>query len=457
MSQSTNKSLLLAQDRLNTQLSFLNGGSTQEPEILIKEEKNTGVITFNRPKQLNAFSLDMFTATLISLEAFESSGHVNMIHLQGKGRAFGSGVDIRDILQIVTDPLRKSEFDYRLPIAYNLIYFIGTMKTPVISFMDGITIGGTCCSSALSHFSIATENTRLSFPETRFGHFCDAGASFFLSRLNGNIGKYLALTSKPLSAEDVLFSGIATHFVPSNQLIALKNSLVNLDCPSKETINRTIEQFAVKPGHIATSYTLFGERRDIINRCFQFNTVAKILEALKKEGSKFSLETIDQISQGSPISVALTLENIRRGSSLSLEQCIRMEFKPWQIVPFEDDFRNGILSTIHKGKELRWSRKDCYAVNFEKDILGRYFNTEAKETLKLTSNNEDRYFTTQGRRFGLPTEGEVKRAKQGNNLDSDESIVAWFINQRNNKYGVREEVEEILARERKKNITSIIT
>lgn len=67
-----------------------------------------------------------------------------------------------------------------------------------------LLVGGTCINSALSHFNIATENTKISFPETRFGNFCDAGASFFLSRLNGNIGKYLALTSKTLVAEDVL-------------------------------------------------------------------------------------------------------------------------------------------------------------------------------------------------------------------------------------------------------------
>lgn len=68
-------------------------------------------------------------------------------------------------------------------------------------------------------------------------------------------------------------------------------------------------------------------------RCFQFDTVPEILNALKKEGSKFSLETIGQINKGSPRAIALTLENIRRGSNLSLEHCLRIDFKLWQILP----------------------------------------------------------------------------------------------------------------------------
>lgn len=106
-----------------------------------------------------------------------------------------------------------------------MLHFVGTMQTPVISFMDGVTsniqnyekslvftkylgfflVGGGCGLSVLSHFSVATENTKMSMPETRFGHFCDGGSNFFLSRLNGHLGKYIALCAQTIVAEDVLY------------------------------------------------------------------------------------------------------------------------------------------------------------------------------------------------------------------------------------------------------------
>lgn len=70
-----------------------------------------------------------------------------------------------------------------------------------------------------------------------------------------------------------------------------------------------------------------------VRSCFRFDTVGDILRALEKEGSRFSLQTIDQICDGSPLAVALTLEQIRRASELSLAQCLRMEFNSWQISP----------------------------------------------------------------------------------------------------------------------------
>lgn len=109
-----------------------------------------------------------------------------------------------------------------------MLHFVGTMRTPVISFMDGVTsniqnyeknlvftkylrfflVGGGCGLSVLSHFGVATENTKMAMPETRFGHFCDGGSNFFLSRLNGHLGKYIALCAQTIVAEDVLYGRI---------------------------------------------------------------------------------------------------------------------------------------------------------------------------------------------------------------------------------------------------------
>ncbi|KAI8062004.1 ClpP/crotonase-like domain-containing protein [Thamnidium elegans] len=348
---------------------------------------------------------------------------------------------------MTTYPSGRQELEYFVDIYFKMTYMIGTMKVPFISFMDGLTgIGSACSFSALSHFSIATENTKISIPETQIGHFCDAGSNFFLPRLNGNIGRYLALTAKTLMAEDVLFSGLATHFVDSSQLPYIKQSLIDLDNPSYNNISEVIERYSVKPDHIPTSYTLHGERRKIIDSCFQFDTVVEILEALQKEGSTFSLETINQINRGSPISVALTLEQLRRGSKLSLAQCLIMENKSWKVGPFDSDFREGVYSTMGKERAPQWSRTNYFAVDFKKDIMDRYINADIKQTLYLEGDKREFYFNAPYRGRGLPTEEEMKQVKYESNLITNEAVIAWFIDRYNNKYGVRQEVEEILKK-----------
>ncbi|KAI9253333.1 ClpP/crotonase-like domain-containing protein [Helicostylum pulchrum] len=447
MTKSTSKTISVVQDRLLTQLSFLKGDSDEEPPILTESVNNVRIMLLNRPKQLNAFSYYMVDTMLIHFKEWEKLESVDMIILKGQGGVFGAGADIKDIAQMITIPSKKECFNRYLDIFYDSFHFVATAQTPIISFMDGIAVGSAGSYGTLSHFSIATENTKMFMPETRLGHFCDAGASFYLSRLNDNMGKYIALTSQTIEAEDVLFSGLATHFVLSSQLPSLQDSLIGLKILSLDIINETIESFAVKASHVPKNYTLHGEKRETIDRCFQFDTVTEIIEALRKEGSIFSLETIKQIFKGSPVSVALTLEQMRRGSKLPLSQCLFREHKSWHVSKNEPDIHEGISSVIHK-KPPRWPRLSYANVDFKTDILEKYIDADVERALKVTSDKKDCYFTTQGRKFGLPTKEEVRQAKHENNLHSDESVIAWFINHRNNKYGIREEVKEILVREK---------
>lgn len=124
-----------------------------------------------------------------------------------------------------TNLLKRHELDYYIDTFYKIVQLVGTMNTPIVSLMNGYTsklnfytlivhgslinlhhiVGGACSLSTLAHFGVATRNTKVSMPETRFGHFCDVGSSFFLSRLNGYLGRYLALTAKTIVAEDVMY------------------------------------------------------------------------------------------------------------------------------------------------------------------------------------------------------------------------------------------------------------
>lgn len=129
------------------------------------------------------------------------------------------------------------------------------------------------------------------------------------------------------------FSGVATHFVHSSQLEALKNHLAELDKPDHDQVHEIIEEYAVKSDHQPQEYTLHGEERQIIDHCFKHNTAEEILKALRENGSKFAKDTADTILKRSPSSIKITLEHLRRGSKMSFKDCLRMEHQLWQTVP----------------------------------------------------------------------------------------------------------------------------
>jgi 3-hydroxyisobutyryl-CoA hydrolase len=103
-------------------------------------------------------------------------------------------------------------------------------------------VGGGVGISIHAPFQVATENTIFAMPETKIGYFPDSGSGFFLSRMDGELGVYLGLTSQQLKAVDVLYSGVATHYVPSARLGELEHRLASLPSPvTHDQVNRTIE------------------------------------------------------------------------------------------------------------------------------------------------------------------------------------------------------------------------
>ena len=91
-----------------------------------------------------------------------------------------------------------------------------------ISLLNGITMGGGVGLSVHSKFVIATESVKFAMPETGIGFFCDVGGSYFLSRLPGRIGEYIALTGYRLNIKDLMYCGIVTHYCPSSYLTTLE-------------------------------------------------------------------------------------------------------------------------------------------------------------------------------------------------------------------------------------------
>jgi 3-hydroxyisobutyryl-CoA hydrolase len=123
--------------------------------------------------------------------------------IKGSGRAFCAGGDVAALASWNTEGSegQQRSRDY-FALEYKLDHLIATYTKPYVAFLDGITMGGGVGLSVHAPFRIATENTLFAMPETTIGFFPDVGASFFLPRMDGKLGTYLALTSEQLKGVD---------------------------------------------------------------------------------------------------------------------------------------------------------------------------------------------------------------------------------------------------------------
>src|SRR5262249_41962293 len=157
------------------------------------------------------------------------------------------------------------------------------------ALMDGITMGGGVGLSVHAPFRVATERTLFAMPETTIGFFPDVGASFFLPRMGGATGTYLALTSERLKGVNALYAGVATHYLHSTSLPSLEARLAELRFNDDDAlpvrlqgVNDTIEEFCTGLPH-DEPILLGGELRRAIDRCFGRDSVGEIVAALQAE------------------------------------------------------------------------------------------------------------------------------------------------------------------------------
>ncbi|XP_008670923.1 probable 3-hydroxyisobutyryl-CoA hydrolase 3 isoform X2 [Zea mays] len=193
------------------------GGNSEQ--LLVEAHGNTRTLILNRPKQLNALSYAMIKRLLRCFTAYVKDDGVKLLIIKGSGRAFCAGGDVVACVQSINNDGWKWGDDF-FRDQYFLNYIIATCIKPQISLLTGIVMGGGAGVSLHGRFRVATDNTVFAMPETFLGHFPDVGASYFLSRLPGFYGEYVALTGARLDGAEMLACGLATHFVPSNEQVA---------------------------------------------------------------------------------------------------------------------------------------------------------------------------------------------------------------------------------------------
>ncbi|XP_059709418.1 3-hydroxyisobutyryl-CoA hydrolase, mitochondrial isoform X2 [Haemorhous mexicanus] len=344
-------------------------------EVLLEKKGGAGIITLNRPKALNALNLSMIKKIYPQIKTWEQDPETFLIIIKGTGgKAFCAGGDIRAITEAgkVGDKLIQDFFigEYRLNNA------IGTCKKPYVALIDGITMGGGVGVSVHGHFRVATEKTVFAMPETAIG------GGYFLPRLSGKIGYYLALTGCRLKGRDVLRVGIATHFVESEKLPALEKDLIALKSPSKEKIADLLNSYHVKCTIDQEKEFALDEHKEKINSLFSANSMEEIVKKLKQDGSPFAMKQLETLNKMSPTSLKLTLRQLREGASMSLQEVLRMEYRLSQACMKGHDFYEGVRAVlIDKDQSPKWKPAALEEVSDE--FVDNCFKPLGNDDLKL--------------------------------------------------------------------------
>ncbi|KAF7245003.1 3-hydroxyisobutyryl-CoA hydrolase, mitochondrial [Varanus komodoensis] len=205
--------------------------------------------------------------------------------------------------------------------------------------------------SVHGHFRVATEKTLFAMPETAIGLFPDVGGGFFLPRLPGKLGYFLALTGYRLKGRDVYKAGIATHFIEAEKVAVLEKDLTELKSPTKENVADILDYYHKQCKLDQEKEFVLGEHMDKINSLFAADSMEEIVQKLSKDGSPFALDQLKTIRNMSPTSLKMTLRQLREGASLSLQDVFIMEYRLSQACMRGHDFYEGVRAEDSSRKQ----------------------------------------------------------------------------------------------------------
>ena len=326
-----------------------------ESEVLTRVESGVGHITLNRPKALHALNRVMCEAMIEALLAWRSDDAVRSVLIDHAGeRGFCAGGDIRMIAESGAGDASEAKAFFM--VEYRLNHLMFDYPKPITAIVDGIVMGGGVGISEPADVRIATERTTYAMPETGIGLFPDVGGGWFLPRLPGQTGVWLALTGARLKAADTVFLGIHTHYLRADALEAFRFILA-ADPAYPIDVADGLE---ADPGEAPVEAHLAA-----IDRLFAFDTVEEIFAALEADGSEWASAQLATLRTKSPQSLKVTLRQLRLGASLpSFAENMALEYRLGGRVVRTHDFQEGVRAVVvDKDNAPNWSPADLSGVS----------------------------------------------------------------------------------------------
>ncbi len=316
-------------------------------EVLIRREGVAGFLSLNRPKAIHALTLDMVHAMTTALLEWRDDPEVSVVVIDhAEGRGFCSGGDIAFLRHSALNDGGVSGRKF-FHDEYQLNHLIFTYEKPVVAFMDGITMGGGVGISQPARFHVATENTRYAMPETGIGLFPDVGGGWYLSRLPGRIGQFLALTGARLDGAECKWAGLATHYLPHDALAEAKQRIAQ----------------GHEPGQVLAAQSVTAPEARIeanavaIARHFASDRFEDILASLERDDSEWAAKELATLRTKSPQTCKVALRQLHDSLACAdFAANMAMEYRIGSRVLTLPDFAEGVRAVIvDKDNSPRWN------------------------------------------------------------------------------------------------------
>jgi enoyl-CoA hydratase len=315
-------------------------------EILVSVAGRVGRLRLNRPKAIHALNEAMCRTMAATLADWSRDPAVELVLLDhAEGRGFCAGGDVRAVAESgKSDGVAARAFFHA---EYQINHLLFTYAKPVVSFLDGIVMGGGVGIGLPAKYRIATERTIFAMPEATIGLFPDVGGGWYLSRLPGRLGQFLALTAARLDGADAVAVGLATHYIPSDALEGVKAALV--------ADPRNIETILAAASVVPPEAAILTQRPDI-DRLFAPATLEEIFAALEADPGEWAKAVLVGLRTKSPQSCKVALRLLRDGAVRSdFGDEMRAEYGLAVHVCQRHDFIEGVRALlVDKDNAPRW-------------------------------------------------------------------------------------------------------
>jgi len=315
-------------------------------DVLFSTDRNVGRIRLNRPKAIHALTREMCDAMSEVLLAWREDPSIQVVVIDhAEGRGFCAGGDVvmlaRSGAEDASDAKRFFFSEYRL----NHLLF--TYRKPTVAIMDGITMGGGVGISLPCEYRVATENTRLAMPETGIGLFPDVGGGWYLSRLPGRVGQFMALTGARLDASECLYLGLATNYIQQASLEELHERILKAPGRIQGALGAAA---AIAPD--AKIESNLGQ----ITKLFASDRLEDVLASLEEDGSDWAQSELATLKSKSPLSCKVSLRLLAEGANRSsFAEEMRAEYALAGRIVRTHDFREGVRALlIDKDNNPQW-------------------------------------------------------------------------------------------------------
>ncbi len=316
-------------------------------DIVTAIEGRAALVRLNRPKALNAVTLEMIHALEALCHACAKDLHIYGIVMEAEGKAFSAGGDIRTIRELIQNDLAQADRYYAEEYQHN--WSLQCFRKRHVALMNGVAMGGGVGISIFGTHRVAGENMAFAMPETGIGFFPDIGGGWFLPRMPGMAGLYLGLTGHVCNRADAYYAGVVTHCIPAAQFETVKAAMIEAE-PVDPLLDGLHEHPGV--GHLE-------KHREPIGRIFSAPSLEEILKRLEQEQGAWrdwAQQTLSVLSKKSPLSLKVTFEQLRRGKGYkTLKEALIVEYRLAARLIRLPDFSEGIRAVIvDKDQSPKW-------------------------------------------------------------------------------------------------------